>query len=84
LSVFSLTSFKALVKWALLFGEGVLCDASLFHQSKKHKHKNTISKQNTIKNTVMKNTAIINKAEVSKKIMLFVSIVTCVVLAVNF
>ncbi len=32
----------------------------------------------------MKNTAIINKTEVSKKIMLFVSIVTCMVLAVNF
>jgi len=28
--------------------------------------------------------AAINKAEVSKKIMLFVSIVTCMVLAVNF
>ncbi len=32
----------------------------------------------------MKNTAHIRQAEVSKKIMLFVSIITCVVLAVNF
>lgn len=32
----------------------------------------------------MKSTAHIRQVEVSKKIMLFVSIITCVVLAVNF
>jgi hypothetical protein len=32
----------------------------------------------------MKNTANIRKAETTKKIMLFVSILTCVMLAANF
>jgi len=54
-----------------------------FIKAKNTNTKTQFQNKTQIKNTIMKS-AVYTKSEVSKKIMLYVSIVTCVVLAVNF